>query len=372
MTITSDATPTTDTELLTASDEVDALEFLHANGCTDGLPVVIPTPERVARMVLASGLDADLDLGAMGPGGGAATIEKIATNTVMAGCIADHMPIVIAAIRALLQPELDLGEMQSTTHCTAPLMIVNGPVNDHCDITGSFGALGPGHRANASIGRAVRLCMMNIGNARPGVSDMALLGHPGKFSFCLAEDERSSPWEPMHRALGYGADESAVTIVGAEPPHSVLFTNDADDPDSPSRLLRAVAAVVANTGSNNATFAAGAIAVALNPEHAQVLADAGMGPDVVRSELRRLAVNTRGHLRSLNPGFVRPGDDDDEVHAVRHPDDIVLFVAGGTGLYSAVFPSWAAGAHRNPVVHEPIVTGESCELPWAVTGATAT
>jgi hypothetical protein len=350
---------------LTATDEAEALEVLHQSSCTDGLPVVIPTPDRVARLVLASGLDADLDLGSMGPGGGAATIEKIATNAVMAGCVPDHMPVVVAAIRAMLQPAFDLGEMQSTTHCTAPLMIVNGPVVDHCNIAGSFGALGPGHRANASIGRAVRLCMMNIGDARPGVSDMALLGHPGKFSFCLAEDEQSSPWEPLAQALGYSSDDSVVTILGAEAPHSVVFTNDADDSDSPARLLRALAAVIANTGSNNANFSAGAIALALNPEHAQVLADAGMTRQDVQVELQRLAVNTRRHIRSFNTGFFPVGDDNDDIPAVRRPDDIVLFVAGGTGLYSAVFPSWAAGAHRNAVVHEVVATGAACELPWA-------
>jgi hypothetical protein len=353
------------TGMLTASDEAEALEVLHQSSCTDGLPVVIPTPDRVARLVLASGLDADLDLGTMGPGGGATTIEKIATNAVMAGCIPDHMPVVVAAITALLQPAFDLGEMQSTTHCTAPLMIVNGPVVAHCGIAGSFGALGPGHRANASIGRAVRLCMMNIGDARPGVSDMALLGHPGKFSFCLAEDEPSSPWEPLAQALGYSSDDSVVTILGAEAPHSVVFTNDADDSDSPARLLRGLAAVIANTGSNNANFSAGAIAVALNPEHAQVLADAGMTRQDVQVELQRMAVNTRRQIRTFNTGFIPVGDDDDVIPAVRRPDDIVLFVAGGTGLYSAVFPSWAAGAHRNSVVHEVVATGAACELPWA-------
>lgn len=353
-------------ERLTATDEAAALELLHERRCTDGLPVVIPTPDRVARLVLASGLDADLDLGPMGPGGGAATIEKVATNTVMAGCVPDHMPVVVAAVRALLQPEFDLGEMQSTTHSTAPLMIVNGPVVEHCGIAGSFGALGPGHRANASIGRAIRLCMMNIGDAHPGVSDMALLGHPGKFSFCLAEDERSSPWEPWSQSLGYAADDSVVTIVGAEAPHSVVFTNDADDSDSPSRLLRSLAAVVANTGSNNANLSGGAVAIALNPEHAQVLADAGMTRADVQVALQRLAVNTRGHVRSVNTGFIAAGNDDDLIPAVRRADDIVLFVAGGTGLYSAVFPSWAAGAHRNAVVHEVVATGAACELPWAV------
>ena len=356
------------TDLLSASDEAQALEDLHQRGCTDGLPVVVPTPERVDRFVLASGLDADIELGEMGPGGGVATIEKVAANAVMAGCQPDDIPIVVAAIRAILQPEFDLGEMQSTTHSTAPLMIVNGPAARHAQIAGGFGALGPGHRANATIGRAVRLCMMNVGGAHPGVSDMALLGHPGKFSFCLAEDEAASPWAPLHTTFGHDADDSVVTVLGAEGPHSVLFTNDADDADSPRRLLRCLAAVIANTGSNNANFGGGSVAVALNPEHATVLADAGYDRTDVRAELHRLATNPRGLLRSLNPGFVRPGADDDPIHAVRSPDDLVVFVAGGSGLYSAVFPSWAAGAHLNPVVHEPIVSGEACELPWATAG----
>ena len=350
---------------LEAPDEAAALEWLHANGCTDGHPVVIPTAERVAELVLASGLDADLVLGEMGPGGGAATVEKVAINAVMAGCLTDHVPVVVAAVRALLQPEFDLGEMQSTTHSTAPLIIVNGDAARHCGIASGFGALGPGHRANAAIGRAVRLCMMNIGDARPGVSDMALLGHSGKFGMCIAEDEASSPWEPLHRQLGYGPNDSTVAILGTEGPHSVVFTNDADDPDSPERLLRALAAVIANTGSNNANFSGGSVAVALNPEHAHVLADAGMDCSDIRQRLHELAVNSRGRIRSVNTGFLPAGNDDDVIPAVRKPTDLVVFVAGGTGLYSAVFPSWAAGAHRNAVVHESIVTGESCDLPWA-------
>lgn len=350
--------------MFNAVNEAEALEVLHQSGCTDGLPVVIPTRDRVDRLVLASGLDSDVDLGAMGPGGGAATVEKLAINAVMAGCLPDQMAVVLAAVRAILQPAFDLGEMQSTTHSTAPLMIVNGPVVGHCDIAGSFGALGPGHRANASIGRAVRLCMMNIGGARPGVSDMALLGHPGKFSFCLAEDEMSSPWEPLATAYGYSSDQSVVTILGAEAPHSVVFTNDADDKDSPQRLLRALAVVIANTGSNNANLSGGATAIALNPEHAQVLADAGMSRSDVQAELQRMAVNTRGQIRSFNTGFIATGDDNDLIPAVRRPTDIVLFVAGGAGLYSAVFPSWAAGTHHNSVVHEIVATDATCELPW--------
>ena len=164
----------------TAVDEADALAQLHAMGCTDGLPVIIPTPERVARMALAAVADPTTSLGVMGPLGAVTTIEKVAINTVMAGCEPDHLPIVIATLQALLRPEYDLSEAQSTTHSTTPLVVVSGPLATACGIAGGFGALGPGHRANASIGRAVRLCLMNIGGAKPGVSDMALLGHPGQ------------------------------------------------------------------------------------------------------------------------------------------------------------------------------------------------
>ncbi len=350
--------------LLSAADEADALELLHRERCTDGLPVIIPTRERVDRMVLASGLDGALSLGTMGPGGGAATVDKVAANAVMAGCTPDHMPVVLAAVKAVLQPAFDLGEMQGTTHCTAPLVIVNGPARHSARVADGFGALGPGHRANASIGRALRLAMINIGMARPGESDMALLGHPGKFTYCLAESEEASPWEPLHTDWGYRTDQSAVTVVGAEPPHSVIFTNDADDPTSPERLLRTIAAVMANLGSNNAHFRCGAQTVVLNPEHAQVLAEAGMGRRDVKERLTELAVNPASLVAELNPAFATGTREPDEpVPAVRDPDDIVLLVAGGSGLYSAVMPSWAAGAHANPPVDAEILIDQFCELP---------
>lgn len=351
------------TTRLSAADEAEALELLHAERCTDGLPVVIPTEERVARLVLASGLDSALTLGVMGPGGGAATVEKIAANAVMAGCTPDHMPVVLAAVQAILQPEFDLGEMQGTTHCTTPLIIVNGPARRSAQVADGFGALGPGHRANASIGRAVRLAMMNIGMARPGESDMALLGHPGKFTFCLAESEEVSPFPPQHTDHGYHPEQSAVTVVGSEPPHSVLFSNDADDPRSPDRLLRCLAAALANLGSNNAHFRRGAQTVILNPEHAQVLAEAGLDRAAIKERLAELAVNTAATLAELNPGWTRNVDPDTVIPAVRRPEDLVLLVAGGAGLYSVVLPSWAAGAHGNPAVTGEILIDQSCELP---------
>lgn len=359
--------------MLEAADEAAAVEELHRLGCTDGLPVVVPTPERVERMVIASTLDPTTELGVMGPLDAVVTIEKVAVNAVMAGCLTDHIAVVLAAVRALLRPEFDLSEVQSTTHSIAPLLVVSGPVAEACGLAGGFGALGPGHRANASIGRAVRLCLMNIGGARPGVSDMALLGHPGKFSMCLTEDLAASPWPSCAVDAGFGPDDSVVTAVGVEAPHSVVFVDDADDTGSPERLLRAVAGAVANTGSNNAFFRRGSVVVALNPEHAAVLARAGLDRAAVAERVCELAVNRRGTLRALNPMFVPDGDPDDLLSVLRGPAEVLVLVAGGGGLYSSVFPSWGAGGHANPIVHELIETDQACEIPGMADrlGATA-
>ena len=351
--------------LLTAANEEGAVEALHELGCTDGLPVVVPTPERVDRMVLATGLDPDLVVGEMGPGGGAATVHRIAANAVMAGCLADHAPVVLAAIRAMCEPEFDLAEMQGTTHCTAPLVIVNGPAREACGaIASGFGALGPGHRANACIGRAIRLAMTNIGGARPGRSDMALLGHPGKFTYCLAEAEEASPFPPFHTSLGYPPEASVVTVVGAEAPHSVLHSPDGDDPRAADRLLDTFAAVIANQGSNNMHLGGGgAVTVVLNPDHAAVLADAGHDRASIRAALAERAAHPRRAMRALHPKMVPAGDDDELIHAVRDPANVLVIVSGAGGLYSMVMPSWCAGPHSNVAVHAGFEPNPFCEVP---------
>ncbi len=351
--------------LLSARDEAAAVESLHALACTDGLPVVVPTPERVERMALATGLDPDLTIGEMGPQGGAATVHKIAVNAVMAGCLPEHAPVVLAAIEAMCRPEFDLGEMQGTTHCTAPLVIVNGPAREACGgIASGFGALGPGHRANACIGRAVRLAMINVGGARAGSSDMALLGHPGKFSYCLAEAEEESPFAPFHTSLGYPPEASVVTVVGAEAPHSVIHSPDGDDPRAAERLLDTLAAVIANPGSNNVQLGGGgAVTVVLNPDHAAALAAAGHDRASIREALAARALLTRGALRALNPKMVPEGDDGDRLHAVRDPANVLVVVGGAGGLYSMVMPSWCAGPHCNPAVHAAFEPNPFCEVP---------
>ena len=345
--------------LLRSESEFDAVEHLHALGCTDGLPVIVPTAERVERMVLASGLDESLCLGDMGPAGGAATVEKIAVAAVMAGCLPDYAPIVFAGVQAILDVRFDLTEMQATTHCTAPLMIVNGPArHDHGPVASSFGALGPGFRANAAIGRALRLAMINIGGGKAGISDMALLGHPGKFTYCLAEDEENSPFESLSESLGYGKETSVVTVVGAEAPQSAIFGPDADRSNNSEILLQLLAAGFARPGTNNAMLRGGAGVVVLNPDHARVLSSEGFGRKEICQRLFELC-----DAPELTAGDALAPARDSPRKCFKSPQQILVLVAGGGGLYSMIMPTWCAGPHRNSAVSKRVDTDQFCEIP---------
>ena len=350
------------TDLFSAVDEAAALEDLHNRNMTDGLPVIIPTPARVSKMVLASGQDADMVLGAMGPANGMATLEKVAVAAVMAGCLPDYMPLVLGAVKAVIDPRFDLTEMQATTHCTAPLIIVNGPARHTCGpVSSSYGALGPGHRANASIGRALRLAMINIGGGRPGTSDMALLGHPGKFSYCLAENEEVSPFPPMHVDLGFDSQDSVVTVIGAEAPHSVLFSGDGDDPNQYELLLEILAIGLANAGTNNAILTGGMATIVLNPEHASVLHKAGLSRQDIASEIYQRCEMDGAEANRLCAGFARKTLKPRQ--AFTGPDQLLILMSGGSGLYSMVMPSWSAGANKNSAISVKVEADFYCEVP---------
>jgi hypothetical protein len=350
---------------LCAEDEFQALEQLHALGCTDGLPVVVPLPHRVERMVLAGGVDPDVVMGEIGPNLGMATVEKIAVNAVMAGCEPDVFPVVLACIKALCDPVLDMTEVQSTTHNLGPLVIVNGPVRHTCRIASGTGALGPGYRANATIGRAVRLCLINIGGGRPGISDMALLGHPGKFTYCLAEDEESSPFPPLHTSLGFSADESTVTVVCVEAPHSVMTFIDADDPAGADRLLTACARALSSVAANNAHFAhrtgTGTQVLVLNPEHAGALAAAGYDRRRIQQTLHERAGNKWADLCTVYP--YKGVDPEAFVRSIPAHEYLLVVVAGGPGVYSSVMPSWGGGLHGNISATKRIELNQFCEIP---------
>jgi len=348
---------------LEALDEAHALEQLHQLGCTDGLPVVIPTDDRVSRMVLALGLDGDLLLGEMGPNMGACTVEKVAVSAVMAGCLPDYAPVVLAAIKAILNSSFDLTEVQATTHAITPLIIVNGPVRTWCQIHGGFGALGPGYRANATIGRALRLAMINIGGGRSGSSDMALLGHAGKFTMCLGENEEMSPFVALHTTRGFDASQSTVTVLGTEAPHSVMGSVDGDDPTCADRLLHSLAAGFANVTTNNMSLRGGQAALALNPDHASFLANAGHDLLSIRDAVVERSVISGADLAKSAAYLGRIPDPAGRYECFTSEQDLIVFVAGGGGLYSAAFPSWCAGPHLNRAITVEVELNQACEVP---------
>lgn len=350
--------------LVEARDEEAALAHLHRENLTDGLPVIIPTVRRVDEMMLASGYEGDVVLGVAGPSQAAATVEAAAINAVMAGCLPEYFPVVLAAVKAICDEQFDLTELQVTTHAVTPLLIVNGPARHQCGLASGFGAFGPGQRANATIGRALRLFMMNIGGGRPGVSDMALFGHPAKFTFCAAENEEASPFPPLHVALGFSVSQSTVTAVGVEGPHSVVCAPvpDADVEQAAAAAINAIASAVGAPGSNSSYRGTGSIVVVLNPSLAKRLAAAGYERLRIQKELVDHARHPRGLLRKLNPGMIGPGDDE-ELVPERDPETILLFVAGGEGAYAMVCPSLGIGPHSHNTVTKEIELNHVCELP---------
>jgi hypothetical protein len=355
---------------LEAVDEETALENLHREGMTDGLPVVIPTRRRIEAMILASGYDGDMSLGDVGPSGCAATVETVAANAVMAGCLPEHFPVVIAAVKAICDPRFDLTEIQVTTHPITPLIIVNGPVREQAGLSSGYGAFGPGYRANASIGRAVRLVMMNIGGGRPGLSDMSVMGSPNKFTFCASENEEDSPWEPLHVSRGFAPEQSAVTVFSVEGAHSVLCAPMPDDcvDMAVSAVLDAVGSAVGGLGANSTYLGLGDIAVIINPQTAELLAAAGLDRPALQKELTDRARHPRRILRVRNP-FLIPAGPPEDMLPTRDPATIVIAVAGGRGNYVMVCPTLGASPHHHPSVSKEVEINQLCLLPNSPTSA---
>ncbi len=345
-----------------ADDEAAAVELLHRRDRTDGLPVVVPTRERVERMLLGIDLDPDVSIGTLGPSNDDATIEKIAINAVMAGCLPDHMAILVAAVEAVADPRFNLGAIQATTFASAPLVIVNGPARNHVGIACGAGAMGPGHRANASIGRALRLVLMNVGRGRPGTGDMGLQGTPAGFSFCLGEAQEESPFEPLHVARGFAAGDDVVTVMALEAPRSVQSVPETGQPQrSADRMLTSIASSLANVGSNHAHTGRGEVLVALNPLHARVLAEAGLDRAAVQQALYERARNPRSLLRHVMPYHVTDGPDDD-LPIVADPGEIAIVVVGGDGLYSSTMTAWSGGPEGCVSISRRVRVPEPCDV----------
>jgi hypothetical protein len=323
-------------EQVEVADSLESiLDFYESRHWTDGLPIVPPTPERVETMLEGAGRPGSDVVAVLPPGNGAATVEKIAINAVMAGCRPAYMPVVLAAVEALADPEFNLKAVQVTTNPVAPLLIVNGPARAALGFNAGYGCFGPGCRANATVGRALRLILINIGGAVPGEADMAVAGHPGKYTFCVAENEEESPWDPLHVERGLARDASAVTVVGISGFINTLQAGVAD-----------LAEALTFVGSNDYRFG-GCSIVALNPAQARALAASGVDKAALKRGIyehsqKRVRDFDRAWLDTRTGDLPSLDDPDAAVPIARRPDDLIVIVAGaaGAGNHSLALPSF--------------------------------
>jgi hypothetical protein len=325
-------------EVVRAADAVEEVNALfEARGWTDGLPVVPPTLPRVEAMCATTARAPSEVLGEVEPLRGEATVEKIAANAVMAGCRPEHFPVVLAAVEAVLDPAFNMRGVQTTDENVAPLLIVSGPLAARLGVNAGVGALGPGWRANAAIGRAVRLVMLNLGGGWPGAVSLAGLGQPGRYTLCLAERE-DSPWPPLHVELGCRPEQSAVTVLRAETAINVTGG------------LAEVASVMASAASAFTMLHEGRVAVVVAPFVARRLAGEGWSKDDVRRRLHRearvpAAAWQSWWLRATArewPAWVRQAEASGTLPVVKEPGDITVVVAGADLAIPqlAYFPSW--------------------------------
>ena len=332
--------------------EVASLEEAHEAmfelGWTDGLPAIPPTRALVESALDYLGRGPQEVIGEIPPKNRIATVEKVVVNCVMAGCKPQYVPVVIAAVEAMLDDSFNLNGVQATTNCISPLAIVSGPVVDQLGFNAGDNVFGGGSMANATVGRAIRLVLWNIGGGYAGEIDRATLGHPGKFSFCIAENSADSPWGPIHQDQGFSDNASCVTVFACEAPHHiatgsgyVLTAND---------VLSVVADSIATAGSATMN-GGGQVLLVLGPMTAQKLADDGYDKGLIRTGIKELARRPVKLMRSnkfLNPEhpfhwahLVDPDDHDAMIPALRNADDLLVMVAGG----------WGSGSGFNAVCH---------------------
>lgn len=323
-----------------AADAAGLIEMYHERGWTDGLPVVPPTEASVGAALAAAGLAGDEVVGEIPTRHVRITADKVAINAVLAGCRPEYLPVVVAAVKGLCHPDFGYHGPATSTGGAAVALIVNGPVAPRLGIHGRDNAFGPGFRANASIGRAVRLLMMNAINTRPGHLDRSTLGNPGKYALCFAENEADSPWEPMHTGRGFGATDSAVTVFATEGPHQVYNQLSSD----PEQLCATMADAMANLGSMQIVGNQD-LAVVWAGEHAEVFRRAGWSRRQVQDALFARARRTTAELKRAGrvPGEVTADDERTWRHVVPGPEDIMVLHAGArAGAFSAFLPGWGS------------------------------
>jgi hypothetical protein len=320
------------------ADALEVNEYYQQRGWTDGLPIVAPTEESVLACLRAADLSPGDLVGVEPVRQRSITAEKVAINAVMAGCLPMYLPVVVAILRAMCHERFNLHGSSASTGGSAPFIVVNGPVRTAIGMNATHNAFGNGNRANATIGRAVRLVVTNVLGYLPGQVDRSTLGHPGKFTFCLAEDEDDSPWTPLAQERGVPAGRSAVTVLACEAPRQVMneWTH------APEDILDTFAADMRH---NMLTYSvwAGSYALVIPKQLREILVAAGWQKSDVRAYIYRAARVFRRDWATVGKATIvhGRGGPDQEFTALQSPDDLLVVAAGGpAGGFGAVIPPW--------------------------------
>jgi hypothetical protein len=335
-------------ELAELEDEAEAL---FDRGWTDGLPIVAPTEARVLRMLDGTTRAPDDVVAILPPDLVECTVEKVAINAVMAGCRPEYLPVVLAAVETACTDTFNIHGLLATTYFSGPVVIVNGPIARAIGMNSGVNVLGQGNRANATIGRALQLVVRNVGGGRPGGIDRATLGNPGKYTFCFAEDEEGSPWEPLSVERGIRAGASAVTLFAGEGPRGVVDQASR----TPESLARSFAGALRTVAHPKLPMAFDAFVV-VSPEHARVFREAGWSKARLREELLAL-LTVPGSALVRGAGGCDEGIPEALGQAAWpkfRPDGLWFVHAGGTaGMFSAIIGGWINGeTGSQPVTRE--------------------
>ncbi len=339
----------------------DEFEFMFDQGFSDGLPLVPPTPERVLRMLSGTTLDPQEVISVVPPNMGEATVEKVAINAVMAGCKPEYLPVVLASLKAVCSDRYNIHGVMATTMGASPVLVVNGPVRERIGMNMTLGALGQGNRANATIGRALRLAVRNIGGAHPGGTERSTLGNPMKFTMCFAEWEERNPWGPLHVERGFDAQESVVSIYTATS-GPVLMVDQTSR--SGSQLAGSFGLSLESIFGPKQHMASDTLVVVC-PEHVDTFMRDGYTKADIRRRIQEVTARPISELledeisgTGFKPSFAEGKSAEELAHKLpkfRTEEDIHIVVAGAeAGKFSGAFHGWATGEIGSITVSEAI------------------
>jgi thiol-disulfide isomerase/thioredoxin len=335
-------------EIAPADDEH---EFMFDQGFTDGLPVVPPTPERVLRMLAGTRRQPQDVVAVVPPNMGQATVEKVAIAAVMAGCRPAYLPVVLAAVEAVCNDTFNAHGVMATTMGASPVLVVNGPVRHRIGMNMGLGALGQGNRANATIGRALRLLLRNVGGARPGGTERSTLGNPMKFTMCFAEWEERAPWPPLHVERGFARDDSVVTAFAMTSGPTLIADQASRSGDALAGSLGLGLESAGHVRAHRSTN----VLLVVCPEHVDTLVRDGYDRGRIRARVQQVTARPARELVAdavsgvgISPAaFAKMSDAerDGRIPKFRSEGDIHIVVAGGdAGKFSAAFHGWGTGS----------------------------